>query len=53
MIDSHCHLDHSPLFENLKEVVNESHINGVKFLLIIPLLPPLANITETIFINLI
>lgn len=35
MIDSHCHLDHSLLFENLDEVVNRAHLNGVKYLLTI------------------
>ena len=35
MIDSHCHLDHSPLYEKLDEVVNRAQLIGVKFLLAI------------------
>ena len=35
MIDSHCHLDHSPLYEKLDEIVNKAQLNGVKFLLTI------------------
>ena len=35
MIDSHCHLDHSPLYEKLDEVVNRAQLTGVKFLLTI------------------
>ena len=35
MIDSHCHLDHSPLYEKLDEVVNRAQLIGVKFLLTI------------------
>ena len=35
MIDSHCHLDHSPLYEKLDEIVNRAQLNGVKFLLTI------------------
>ena len=25
MIDSHCHLDHSPLYENLDEVIERAN----------------------------
>ena len=35
MIDSHCHLDHSPLHEKLDEVVNRAQLIGVKILLTI------------------
>ena len=35
MIDSHCHLDHSPLFENLTEIISRSKNVGVEKLLTI------------------
>ena len=35
MIDSHCHLDHSPLYETLDEVLNRAKSAGVKILLTI------------------
>jgi TatD DNase family protein len=35
MIDSHCHLDHEPLRENLSEVINRSKIVGITKLLTI------------------
>jgi len=35
MIDSHCHLDHEPLFENLDEVLKRSKAVGIKKLLTI------------------
>ena len=35
MIDSHCHLDHEPLFENIMEVLKRSKENGVKKILTI------------------
>ena len=35
MIDSHCHLDHEPLFENLKQVIQRSKDIGIKKLLTI------------------
>jgi TatD DNase family protein len=35
MIDSHCHLDHSPLYENLIEVINRSKEIGITKLLTI------------------
>ena len=35
MIDSHCHLDHSPLYEKLSEVINRAQLVGVKFFLTI------------------
>ena len=35
MIDSHCHLDHSPLYENLNEVLKRAELSGVKFFLTI------------------
>ena len=35
MIDSHCHLDHSPLYEKLDKVVSRAELIGVKFFLTI------------------
>tara|TARA_B100000131_G_scaffold195615_1_gene188115 strand:+ start:266 stop:1024 length:759 start_codon:yes stop_codon:yes gene_type:complete len=35
MIDSHCHLDHEPLFSNLNEIINRSKEHGLKKLLTI------------------
>ena len=35
MIDSHCHLDHDPLFEDLNEVINRAKNEGLKKLLTI------------------
>ena len=35
MIDSHCHLDHEPLFANIPEVIKRSKENGVKKILTI------------------
>ena len=35
MIDSHCHLDHDPLFKNINEVLNRSKSVGLKKLLTI------------------
>jgi len=35
MIDSHCHLDHPPLYENLEEVIERANSNGVQYLLTI------------------
>ena len=35
MIDSHCHLDHEPLLENLSDVVRRSKENGITKLLTI------------------
>ncbi len=35
MIDSHCHLDHEPLFSNLVDVVQRSKDIGIKKLLTI------------------
>ena len=35
MIDSHCHLDHEPLFDNLNDVINRAKSVGVKKLLTI------------------
>jgi len=29
MIDSHCHLDHEPLLENLNEVIKRSKEVGI------------------------
>ena len=35
MIDSHCHLDHQPLFSNLSEIVKRSRDVGIQKLLTI------------------
>tara|TARA_B100000427_G_C15428576_1_gene559690 strand:- start:201 stop:959 length:759 start_codon:yes stop_codon:yes gene_type:complete len=35
MIDSHCHLDHEPLFSNITEVINRSKEAGLKKILTI------------------
>tara|TARA_Y100000741_G_scaffold198240_1_gene150842 strand:+ start:253 stop:1011 length:759 start_codon:yes stop_codon:yes gene_type:complete len=35
MIDSHCHLDHEPLFSNISEVINRSKKIGLKKILTI------------------
>ena len=35
MIDSHCHLDHEPLFQNLDEVISRSKEIGINKLLTI------------------
>ena len=35
MIDSHCHLDHSPLYENLTDVLNRAKSKGVNYFLTI------------------
>ena len=35
MIDSHCHLDHDPLFSNINEVINRAKIEGLKKILTI------------------
>ncbi len=35
MIDSHCHLDHEPLFNNLNDVITSSKKNGVEKILTI------------------
>ena len=35
MIDSHCHLDHEPLFSNIKDVINRSKEIGIKKILTI------------------
>ena len=35
MIDSHCHLDHAPLFDNLNDILNRSKEAGIKKLLTI------------------
>jgi len=35
MIDSHCHLDHEPLYDNIKDVIKRSKIIGIDKLLTI------------------
>ena len=33
MIDSHCHLDHEPMYSDLKNVLNRSKDSGVEKIL--------------------
>ena len=35
MIDSHCHLDHEPLFKNISQIINRSKEVGIKKILTI------------------
>ena len=35
MIDSHCHLDHEPLFSNINEIINRSKKTVIKKILTI------------------
>ena len=35
MIDSHCHLDHEPLFSNINEIINRSKKTGIEKILTI------------------
>ena len=35
MIDSHCHLDHDPLFENIDDIIKRSKQVGIEKLLTI------------------
>jgi len=35
MIDSHCHLDHEPLFENIEDILRRSKNVGIEKLLTI------------------
>ena len=35
MIDSHCHLDHEPLFENIEDILKRSKEVGIEKLLTI------------------
>ena len=35
MIDSHCHLDYPPLYENLDKVIDRAKNEGIKYLLTI------------------
>ena len=35
MIDSHCHLDHEPLINNISEVLERSKNSGIKKILTI------------------
>ena len=49
MIDSHCHLDHAPLFENLQDVINRAKSVGVnKFLTICTSIKSFGNIKKII-----
>ena len=49
MIDSHCHLDHEPLFNNLNEVIKRSKNVGIeKILTICTTLKSFENIREII-----
>ena len=60
MIDSHCHLDHEPLFSDLKNVIQRSKKIGVKKLLTISTsiesfsrVKEIVNKDEIIFLSLI
>ena len=35
MIDSHCHLDHEPLYSNINDVIKRSKEKGLKKILTI------------------
>ena len=35
MIDSHCHLDHEPLYSNIKDVIKRSKESGLNKILTI------------------
>ena len=35
IIDSHCHLDYEPLFNNLDSIIKRANDNGVKYFLTI------------------
>ena len=35
MIDSHCHLDHEPLYSNIGDIIKRSKENGLKKILTI------------------
>ena len=49
MIDSHCHLDHEPLFANLDKVLERSKNVGIKKILTISTsLKSFQNIIEII-----
>ena len=49
MIDSHCHLDHEPLYKNISEVINRSKKCGVsKLLTICTTIDGFANILKII-----
>ena len=49
MIDSHCHLDHAPLFENLQDVINRAKSVGVnQFLTICTSIKSFENIKKII-----
>ena len=52
MIDSHCHLDHAPLFDNLNDILNRSKEVGIKKLLTIcTTLESLKNIENILTID--
>ena len=46
IIDSHCHLDYQPLFNNLDDVIKRANKNGVKYFLTI-------STTDQSFINIL
>ena len=49
MIDSHCHLDHEPLYENINEVIHRSKLTGItKILTICTNLDSFENIKKII-----
>ena len=52
MIDSHCHLDHEPLYDNLKDVISRSKQAGItKLLTICTNLDSFENIKKIIKID--
>ncbi len=52
MIDSHCHLDHEPLINNISDVIKRSKDEGItKILTICTTLEGFKNITDIISIN--
>ena len=52
MIDSHCHLDHEPLFENIDNVlINAKHVGVTKLLTICTTLKSFDRIKHLINID--
>ena len=52
MIDSHCHLDHSPLLENLKNVIGRAKSVGVnQFLTISTSIKSFENVKKDWFMG--
>ena len=52
MIDSHCHLDHEPLFDKMNDILNRSKNNGItKLLTICTSIKSFKKITEIVNID--